>query len=449
VLGLSGCMRVDVNPEPIFEQVKEGVANPTDKEIYWAVSVKDCVEVVSVNELLQKDFSEEMVVRIALLNNQSLQALYEDLGIAKASHAQAKFLKNPIFTLAYQFSTQSAVSDLINFGLLENFLEIFLLPMKNRVATAELAEIKCRLVTNVLDVVGETTIAFYALQKAMRICELKKQVLLANELSYEAAQRLFIAGNLRDLEVSLEKSFYEQSKLEVASWEIKVLKKREELNVLMGLRGEQIDWKITSEIPELIEEENAFETIENDAILNSIDLKVAYNNLIATAISFGIDTTKLVFPLLEMGAAIHREESVWYVGPAINLAIPLFDVDKANSKRAESVIMKEWKQYTTLATEIRSKARRARFSLLNNLKQSQYFKNVILPLSKEITHLVHMQNNAMQIGVFRLLAAKKRELEHQIQSIQMQTEYRISKVILETLLRGHVLGKDVLQKREK
>ena len=46
---------------------------------------------------------------------------------------------------------------------------------------------------------------------------MKKQILLATELSYEAAQKLFEAGNIKDLEVSMKRSLYEQAKLEVAS----------------------------------------------------------------------------------------------------------------------------------------------------------------------------------------------------------------------------------------
>jgi len=437
-------MRVDINPEPVLNQVKEDVARRTNQTIYWDSSINDQVEVISVEELLSKELTEVFVVQIALLNNQNLQALYKNLGIAKANLAQAALLKNPIFAFSYQFATQSSLTDLINTSLFQNILETLLIPLKKKTALAELEAIKSTLVANLLEVIAETKIAYYSLQTAQEIGLLKKQILLATELSYEAAQKLFTAGNLKELEVSRERSFYEQAKLDVASWEITILERREKLNVLMGLWGNQIDWKIASSLPEISTSKDNYDNIENEAIVNSVDLKIAYNELLTIAASFGIDTAKFTFPQFDIGIAAQKEDNgVWYAGPGFNIAIPLFDFGQANCAKAEATIMREWNQFTALAIEIRSKARISRFSYLNTLRQGQYLKKVIVPLAEQITHFVLLQHNAMQLGIFHLLAAKSSELEKKIQYIQMQGEYCTAKITLQTLLSGHVLGNSV------
>ena len=79
--------------------------------------------------------------------------------------------------------------------------------------------------------------------------------------------------------------------------------------------------------------------------------------------------------------------------------------------------------------------------MLNTYRQCQYLEKVIVPLAKQITHSTLLQHNAMQLGIFHLLSAKQSELRKEIQHIQMQQDYWISKVILQTLLQGHVLGK--------
>ncbi|WP_158307179.1 TolC family protein [Simkania negevensis] len=438
-------MRVDTNPQPTFSQVQEAITNLTGQNIYWDTSIQDSVTTISAGDLLQKELTGEFAVQIALLNNQNLQGTYESLGIAKAQLAQAGLLKNPIFSFSYRFSTQSAVTDLIDISLFQNFLEILLIPLKKRMAQAELEAAQAMVTTQVLDVIAETKIAFYRLQAAEQIWKLKKQILLATQLSYEAAQRLFEAGNIKDLQVSMERSLYEQSKLEVASWEIAVLEAREKLNILMGLWGYQIDWKIALGLPAIPMEEKDFKDVENDAIMSSIDLRVAYKRILATAAGFGIDTTKLVFPQLDIGVSSERDDSVWYVGPAFSLAIPLFDFGQANSAKAQAKIMQEWNQYTALAIEIRSKARSSRFSLLNAFRQSRYLEKIIVPLAEQITHSTLLQHNAMQLGIFHLLSAKREELEKKIQSIHMQQEYWRSKVALQTLLKGHVLGKHLFE----
>lgn len=436
LLLLNGCVRVDTNPQPTFHQIHEHMQELTGYDIYWDASLKELID-----EILKRELTDDHAVQLALLNNPHLQAVYETLGIAKAQLAQAGLLKNPIFSLSYRFSTHSSITDLIDMSLMQNFLEILLIPLKKKMAQAELEETKAMVLTQILDVIAETKIAFYSLQASQKIWDLKKQVLLASELSYEAAQKLFEVGNIKDLEVSMERSLYEQAKLEVASWEIIVLEAKEKLNVLMGLWGNQIEWTFASHFPESPDEENNFKDIENEAIAKSIDLQVAYQRLLTTAAQFGIDTSKLVFPQFDLGVSSEREESTWFVGPAVNLAIPLFDFGQANSAKARAKILQQWNQYTALAIEIRSKARSSRFFLLNAFRQSQYLKKVMIPLAEQITSFTHLQCNAMQLGVFHLLSAKKNELERKIQAVQMEKDYWISKVELQTLINGHIVGK--------
>lgn len=436
---LTGCVRVNTSAQIHFNQVKKEIAELTDQTIYWDQSLGGSIQVISKEDLLKNELTDEFVVQIALLNNLNLKALYENLGIAQAKITQAGLLKNPIFSFSDFISTTPSVTNLINIGLFQNFLEILLIPLKKKMAKTELEVTQNMLITQILDVIAETKIAFYKLQADEQIWELKKRILLATELSYEVAQKLFIIGNITDLQKSLERSNYEQAKLDLASWEITVLEDKERLNVLMGLWGTEINWKISTYDPGIPSEENDFANVENEAIFRSYDLKVAHNHLLEIAAAYRIDTSKLIFPQFNAGAGSQREDSVWYVGPGINLPIPLFDFGQANSAKARSVILQQWNQYTALAIYIRSKARSSRFIFLNAYRQSRYLESVMVPLAEEITHSVFLQHNAMQLGVFDLLVTKRHELDKKIQFVQQKADYRISKIILETLLNGHVV----------
>lgn len=437
-----GCTRFDVDPTSQFCEVKEEIVTLTNQTIYWDPTICGNFQELSLCELIQEKLTDEKAVKIALLNNRALQALYEDLGIAKADLVQAGLLRNPIFSFSYEFTTKRSITDLINMGLMQNFLEILLIPLKKQSASEELERTKALLVTRILDVIAETKMAYYTALYAETIGKLKQEALLAAELSYEAAERLFQAGNLKELEVTMQRSLYEQMKLEVASWEIAILEARERLNVLMGLWGGEINWTLSPSLPSLPVSEENYDDIENQAIAMSVDLRASYHNLLATAARFGVDTSKLRFPQFDLGVASEREEGIWYVGPAINLAIPLFDFGQANSAKAHATLMKEWNQYTALAIEIRSKARAARFSFLNHFRQSRFLEKIVIPLAEELTHLVLLQHNAMQMGVFQLLETKKREIEKKMELLEMQREYWISKIKLQTLLNGHVVGQE-------
>lgn len=440
MLSASGCMKVETDPQPLITQSHEEIATLTRQKLPWTSSSNTDIEAASLEKLLQKKLTCEDAVQIALLNNPTLQAVYESLGAAQANRAQAALAMNPAFVFSYRFSTDSKVTSLLDIGLFQNFVELLLIPMKKKMAQEELEAAKARLMSQILEIIGATQIAFYTLCAADHIFLLKKSVLLASELSYEAAQKLFEAGNSQEYHTLMERSLYEQAKLDAASWEIAVLEAREKLNTLMGLWGRRIEWQMSDDFPDPIPEKEDFNTIENDAIRMSVDLKIAYKELAAHAAGYGIDTSRLLFPQGDAGISSEREESIWYVGPSLNVSIPLFDWGKVQSAKARSALMQEWHRFTALALHIRSQARSARFSYLNALRQSRYLQKVILPLAEQFTHSILLQHNAMQLGIFDLLSAKKDELEKKIQSIQMQKEYWISHVILHTLLHGHVLG---------
>jgi outer membrane protein, heavy metal efflux system len=442
---LSSCYRVNTDPSPLFDEVQQEVLARTGQNISWerhsdSFSIEECI-----NAYLDEPLTLEHAIVLALLNNRQLQATFENLGIAKAQLVQAGLLRNPIFSFSYRFSTKSKVSDLIDMTLLQNFLEILLIPLKKRMAESEIEATKAMVSAQVLEIIAQTKIAFYSLQAQEQIWEFKKLFVLGAECSYEMAKRQFEAGNTRELDLVEKRAFYEQSKVSLANAEVEVLKTREKLHVLMGLWGSQIGWKAESLLPIVEEKEQECSDIENRAIANSLDLEIAKKQIYATAAGFGLDTTRIVLPRMDLGPSAEREESVWYVGPAMVLGIPLFDFGQAVSSAAKAEIMRQWNLYTATAIEIRSAARMARVRLLNAHRKTLYYQKVLIPLAEKRTSLTLQQHNAMQIGVFQLLEIKLSEIDQKVQAVEMKRDYWIAHAELELLLNGHLLGKNILE----
>lgn len=437
ILLLNGCMKVDTNAKTDFQNIQKDISESTNQTIYWDETINSSILSLSAKELSKEPLTEKLAVQIALLNNSHLQAVYENLGIAKAKYAQAGLLKNPIFSFFYKFSTKSKIPDLVDLDLIQNFLEILLIPLKKKVTLNELEATINGVKAEILNIIAETKIAFYTLAAEKQVWEMQKKSLFAAQLSYEMIQKLYAAGNVTELELELNRTLYEQMKLDVSSQEITVLESREKLNVLMGIFGKDIEWSYSSILPKMPQKEENFDNIENDVITKSLELQIARKNLIAAAAGFGIDTTKIIFPKFDIGVSAESEEGAWFVGPAFNLALPIFDIGKASSAYANAKIAQLWKEYTALAIDIRSMARSSRFVLLNAFRQSKYLNEVIVPLAEKVTYITFLQHNAMQIGIFDLLHTKQKEIEKKIQNIKMLKEYWIAKTKLELLLQGH------------
>src|SRR5438034_7116996 len=98
---------------------------------------------------------------------------------------------------------------------------------------------------------GNVKTAFYTLQGAEQMLELRQTVAHATELSAEIAGRQREAGNIMDLDLASERALADEAKLDLARAEADVLAGREELNALLGLWGPNTAWKVAPRLPGL------------------------------------------------------------------------------------------------------------------------------------------------------------------------------------------------------
>src|SRR6266508_687793 len=90
----AGC--ANVPRDAGFGSVQNSVMERTGHQVYWSRGTEADKEVTEVlDSLLQRELTPDSAVQIALLNNQNLQATYEELGVAQAELVEAGLLKNP------------------------------------------------------------------------------------------------------------------------------------------------------------------------------------------------------------------------------------------------------------------------------------------------------------------------------------------------------------------
>ena len=97
VLGSSGC--VSVPKSAGFDDIRHGIRSrigDASPAVQWrGVTVDDAAVDRAVRALLQHPLTADAAVQIALLNNRTLQATYEDLGVAQADLVQAGVVEEP------------------------------------------------------------------------------------------------------------------------------------------------------------------------------------------------------------------------------------------------------------------------------------------------------------------------------------------------------------------
>ena len=150
---LSGCASVSAKGE--FQDVQSVVESRTGLRTHWnqGTSEDEWVQ-ETVKAMLNEKLSVDEAVQIALLNNPTLQAEYEELGIAQADLVQAGLLSNPLFSGSWR--EPDGVGKTNSEYLIEqNFLEILFLPLRRKMAKEQFIQVKHRVGNSLLNFTSE------------------------------------------------------------------------------------------------------------------------------------------------------------------------------------------------------------------------------------------------------------------------------------------------------
>ena len=441
VAGLAGALAascVSESTEADLDDVKALVAERGVERIHWNQgTAADAQVTASVRELLQGELTADAAVQVALLNNRELQATYEDLGVAQADLVQAGLLSNPVFLAEVRFPGRPRLP--FELDITQDFLDVFLRPLRQRIAEAEFEAAQLRVADAVLKLATDSRAGFYVAQGAEQMLEMRRSVVDAMDASADAAQRLYEAGNITDRDLANETVLLGQARLELAMAEEEALDAREVLTALMGLWGDDASFTLAGRLPELPEAETAAEGLETLAVTRRLDLAAARAEVEALGRRLGIEDFAALRPEVIGGLHVEREpEGTTTTGPSIELPIPLFDQGDAARARASALLRQSEQRYAALAVEIRSDVRRARNRMLSARSRAEYYRTVLLPLRGTIVEQTQLEYNGMLVGVFELLQAKQAEIDAGREYIEALQAYWVARTDLEHAVGGRL-----------
>ncbi|MEX2217543.1 MAG: TolC family protein [Phycisphaerales bacterium] len=434
---IGGC--APMRPGLGFDDVQQSVASRAGVRVHWRSGGPEDAEVqAAVQRLLASELGDHDAVQIALLNNRDLQATYEELNLAQADLVGAGLLRNPVFSGEVRWSTSGGGTG-VALDVAQDFLSLLFLPMRRARAEAESEAAKLRVTARVLDLVGDVRTAYYDLQAAEQLLEMRRTVFEATEASYDLAKRLRQAGNNRDLDVSNERALHEQARVDLAAAEAMAALERERLSELMGVRGEDTQWKIAARLPEVPAERRSPLDLEKRALANSLDLGIARREIETAARTLGLARPLARMSEGEVGVAAEREpEGDWSVGPAISLPIPIFDQGQGAVGSARARLAQARERHAATAVRIRSRVRAAYLDSAAARDRAVYYERVLLPLRQKIVDETQLQYNGMQVGAFQLLQARRDQIETGAQYIESLRKFWKASARLDQILSGRL-----------
>jgi len=388
-----------------------------------------------VQALLAGELTEESTVKVALLNNRRVGEVYERLGIARADLLQAGLLTNPVFDANAKFFRNGTEIEL---GLAQSFLDLFFIPLRKRIAEAELAAAKAFVTRELVRLVYDVRRAFVNLRAAQQLVEMRHQVLAVAAASQELMARLHAAGNVTDPQLTSEVVAQARARIELAASEADVIEAREPLNVLLGLWGDGVHWKISGRLPEDATANLPLDHLESRSVAASLDLAENRAHIEAAARRAGLTSWEAIFGTGELGAVAKKEsgESGFGVGPALAMTLPIFDQGQAQRGAAQARLREVLYRHAALAVEIRAAVRGKRERTRALAEQARYFLRVRLPLHARLLRETLQNYNAMQIGVFDVLLVRQQQIDAAQEYLETLRDAWMARLDLEELLAG-------------
>lgn len=433
-----GC--ASIQKERGHAEVAALVEERLGRKTRWNQGTPEDAEVARhLDALLKEDLTSDHSVEVALLNNPALQATYEDLGVSQADMVQAGLLSNPTLDGSIGFPISGRGASEHEVSLVQDFVDLFTLPLRKRVAREQFMADTLRVAHEALATAAKVRKAFSEVQALQQLMELRRMALQAAVAAADLSARLRAAGNITELELASEQAAAEGARLELAEGELALVEAREHLNRLMGLWGPRTQWTLSEKLPPLPDQEVSLAHLESLAIRHRLDIDAARKQVMLLWNALELARSTRFFGRVDVGVHEHRDaDGPRLFGPTLSLELPIFDQRQALIARLEAQHRQGERRLMELSVNTRSEVRAARARLLALRLVADRYRRVVLPLREKVVEQSQLQYNAMQIGLFQLLSAKREQVDAYQGYIEAVRDYWMARADLEQLVGGRL-----------
>ena len=430
---LAGC--TSFSPDGGFGKVAELTKERTGQTASWQRSTDETDTArARVDELLKQPLTADTAVELALLNNRGLQARFGELGIAESDLVRAGRLANPSFGFS---RIQGGGLTEIDRSVMFSVLGLLTMPLAKQVEQRRFEHAQYQAAFDAVGLAVETRKAFFAAVAAQDLVKYFEQVQDAADASNELARRMLQAGNFNKLAQMRQQVFHADATSQLARARHQSVAERERLVRLLGLSGDQLNFKLIERLPELPGAPADLTGAEQTAMDKRLDVQLARQSTQATAKALGLTRATRFVNVLEAGYADKRQTGEpRQSGYAISLELPLFDFGSTRTARAEAIYLQSVNRTAEIAVNARSEVRE-RYSAYRSASDiARHYRDEVVPLKKRISDETLLRYNGMLIGVFELLADSREQVSSVTAYVEALRDYWIADTDLQSALTG-------------
>lgn len=428
---LAGC--ASFSPDGGFGKVSQLTQERTGQGVALQRSQEDAQTAQNrVAELLQAALTADAAVEVALLNNRGLQAKFGDLGIAESELVRAGRLKNPSLSFG-RMSGGGGVE--IERTVLLDILGLLTMPMVKEVGQQRFEQAQYQAAYDAVSLAADVRRAYFDAVAAQELAKFYEQVKETADVSNELAKRMLQAGNFNKLAQMREQAFYADATAQLARAQHQAAAQREKLIRLLGLYGEQLNFRLPQRLPELPKQVLEPQNAEQTAMDKRLDVQMAKRAAEATAKSLHLTNATRMVNVLDVAYKNKSESGAPRAnGYEIELELPLFDFGSTRAARAQATYMQAVNRTAEVAVNARSEVREAYSAYRTAYDLAQHYRDEVVPLRKRISEENLLRYNGMLIGVFELLADAREQVAGVTGYVQALRDFWVAETNLQTAL---------------
>jgi cobalt-zinc-cadmium efflux system outer membrane protein len=441
LLLLVGCASVKTAQE--WTRVQDITRERTKQELIWEKSNEEEQAIrKEIDALLADGLSRQEAVRIALLNNRSLQSAFEEIGISKSDLVQAGLFSNPSLGALFRFLITSGSGTNIEAEGFFPISDLWQIPFRKKAAAAQLDATITRVGQMVMDTVAEAKRSYdsvYYLMEAKRETEeiLEKLREIGDQI---AVRRDF--GFMSELDTYLAQATVAETEMELARFEGELAMARSHLNRVLSLGREQIGYEIRGEeVEEPLQIPVLEEAIEY-ALNHRPEIQISRFKVHQAEKELELEKTRILRHVA-LGLSYERDpeeggSDVEVLGPGIDIQLPIFDQNQAQIAKAQYRIRQARKNLQALEGLVREEVARDLARIHLHEIRVHRFREKIIPLREKAIEYAERWVNAMRLNRLYLLETQKSRLQSRREYLQAIMERRHALVDLELHMGGRL-----------
>ena len=325
--------------------------------------------------------------------------------------------------------------------MLFDVLGLLTMPAAKEVGQRRFEQAQYQAAFDAVSLAADVRRAYFDALAAQELVKFYQQVKETADASNELAKRMLQAGNFNKLTQMREQAFYADATAQLARAQHLATAEREKLTRLLGLYGEQLNFRLPERLPDLPTQPTEPRNAEQTAMEKRLDVQLAKRSTEATARALGLTKATRLVNVLELGYQNKSETGRPRAdGYEIELELPLFDFGSTRAARAEATYMQAVNRTAEVAVNARSEVREAYSAYRTSYDLAKHYRDEVVPLRKRISEENLLRYNGMLISVFELLTDAREQVAGVTGYVQALRDFWVADTNLQTALTGRSPG---------